>query len=35
MFLDNPVAPFPHGIDVSVLPQYVGTIARPAVSQAY
>jgi hypothetical protein len=32
---DAPVAPFAHGINTTILPQYVGTIQRPSASAAY
>jgi hypothetical protein len=32
---DNPIAPFPHGINSSILPTFNGQIARPAVSTRY
>jgi hypothetical protein len=32
---DNPIAPFAHGINSSILPTFNGQIARPAVSTRY
>lgn len=33
--VDNPVAPFQHGLNTSILPAYSGTIMRPAVNEEY